>query len=196
MDAPGQFQGTELNVICLMAIVLIDQYPLLRLGLAQFLGDRFTGHSVSDFESIESFNESGMKPELVILGVNGHAPDRVLAILKSLRQKQSSSAVMIFDEKIEVDSASRYLNAGAMGYLSKSSDMASIEEGIRQVLKGERYIIKDLFDVLFDQEIRTVLGFVAGIVFSYHEACSRKRIDPNPACYVGVFLAVVSETGA
>ncbi|GAA4433198.1 response regulator transcription factor [Ravibacter arvi] len=130
-----------------MTIALIDEYPVLRLGLAQLLSSRFADLEVKEYESVAGFirDHQGEEPELIALGLNGLGQEENLSLLSALKRRFRAAPILVFDERVEAMHALSYLKAGALGYVAKSDDLARLEEAIGEALSGKRYIVKEVF---------------------------------------------------
>jgi DNA-binding NarL/FixJ family response regulator len=120
---------------------LIDDHPLIRIGLAQLL----------DCEpDLEVCGESG-KSEGVIEAVQAADPDVVitdlslpgasgLELIKNMRAAGVSVPILVVSMHEEEHYAERALKAGANGYVMKHEVHKNYVKAIRQVLEGEVYL--------------------------------------------------------
>ncbi len=122
-------------------VVLVDDHPIVREGLAQVIGQ---------------------KPDLAVCGEADNAADALKVIeatrpdvaVVDLALKDSSGLELIKDIAIRFPKLSvivlsmrgdslyveRALRAGARGYVTKEEGTAKVIEGIRKVLEGEIYL--------------------------------------------------------
>lgn len=130
-----------------MTIALIDEYPLLRLGLTQLLSSSFGDIGVKEYESVAGFiqNHQGNEPELIVLGLNRSGLEESLNLLSAIKRLFRAAPILVFDERVEAMHALSYLKAGALGYVAKSDDLVQLEEAIGEALRGKRYIMKEVF---------------------------------------------------
>ena len=123
-----------------MKILIVEDHPIVRAGLRRMLAER------SDVELRET--ESGRdalgifreyRPDLVILDLN--LPEMGgLEVIKRLKLEDSTVRILVFSMHDDAIYAMRALQAGALGYVSKNTAPAHIEEGINRVSEGQTYV--------------------------------------------------------
>lgn len=138
-----------------MTIILIDQYPLQRMGLAQFLGNRFGQYSILEFDNLNNFCDhyTGENPALIIWGIGNTDLKSGFDWLSILRRRLLMPAIVICDEKADPQKALRYLKAGAAGYFSKSDDLSRLADGLDDVLRGKRYVTKQVLSAILEKQL-------------------------------------------
>ncbi len=122
-------------------IVVIDDHPLVRQGLAQLLGSRpdlsIVGSAESASEGIEMVR--AQKPDLVICDLSLARGDG-LELVKQLKSEMPRLPVLVISMHDESVYADRVLRAGARGYLMKKEPSEKVFEAIRHLLQGEIYV--------------------------------------------------------
>jgi two-component system invasion response regulator UvrY len=123
-----------------MKVLLVDDHAIVRDGLKRLLADldlgaileAATGRAALDLARAE-------RPELVILDLN--LPDLGgLELLGRLLREDPSVRVLVLTMHAEPLYASRALQAGAKGYVSKAAAPAEITAAVRAVAKGEGFV--------------------------------------------------------
>ncbi|MBN1476461.1 response regulator transcription factor [Candidatus Sumerlaeota bacterium] len=126
-------------------VLIIDDHPLVRAGLAQMLRIepdlRICGEAEDAASGLSAIEE--MKPDIVILdislrGVSG------LDLLKDLRARGIEVPILVLSMHEESLYAERVLRAGAKGYLMKQAAPETVLEAIRCVLGGEIYLSEEM----------------------------------------------------
>ena len=134
-----------------MAILLVDDHPLLRLGLATTLEayvPQMLVHQVGSGE--EALQQVQVQvPALVIMdfdlpGISG------LETTRRLRRRLPQLRVLFLSEHTELGLVRQAMEAGACGFLSKSAAPQTLVEAVRRSLAGHVYI---------EQELATALAF-------------------------------------
>ncbi|GAB5535046.1 MAG: response regulator transcription factor [Rubricoccaceae bacterium] len=128
-------------------ILLIDDHPLLRQGIAQILeaeADLEVAGQASDAEEALSVFDS-IDPDLVVTdislpGMNG------LELLKNLLTLHPELPVLVVSRHDEELYAERAVRAGARGYVSKLAAGDELVIAIRRVLRGGIHLSEDLKD--------------------------------------------------
>ena len=130
-------------------ILLVDDHPLLRQGLAMTLGaepDLEIAAQASDAEEALDLYD-GLAPDLAIVdislpGMNG------LELLKHLLARNPDLPVLIVSRHDEALYAERAVRAGARGYVSKLRAGDEIVGAVRRVLRGGIHLSEELKDKL------------------------------------------------
>ena len=132
-----------------MAILLVDDHPMLRLGLARLLSQTFEGLAIIEAGSGEAalLKVAEQLPGLVIIdfdlpGISG------LETTRRLRQRLPQLRVLFFSEHTELGLVRQALDTGACGYLSKAAEPEVVLEAVRRVLCGQAYIEQPLATAL------------------------------------------------
>lgn len=138
-------------------ILLVDDHPLLRQGLAQ------TIEAEPDLEVVAQAGDAeealavfdGAAPDLVVTdislpGMNG------LELLKNLLTLHPDLPVLVVSRHDEELYAERAVRAGARGYVSKLAAGDDIVTAIRRVLRGGIHLSEELKD-------RMLFGAAAGV---------------------------------
>lgn len=122
-------------------VLIIDDHPLLREGLANWINEQ------PDLHICGSVEDGGMalkilaeKPadivivDLCLKGTSG------IEVIKLLKQQHSSIPVLVLSMYDEPFYTERALRAGARGYISKRESPEKVLTAIRQVLGGYIYL--------------------------------------------------------
>lgn len=122
-------------------ILLVDDHPLVREGLANLINQQ------SDFEVCgEAGNEPlalelirTVQPDVSIVDIsleNGSG----IELIKSIKALHPAVTVLVLSMHEESLYAERALRAGARGYIMKREAAKKIIQGIRSVLAGQLYV--------------------------------------------------------
>jgi DNA-binding NarL/FixJ family response regulator len=132
-----------------MDILLVDDHPMMRLGLSVALGAELpVREAASGEEALQRVQEQ--VPGLVLMdfdlpGISG------LETTRRLRQRLPQLRVLFFSEHTELGLVRQALDAGACGFLSKAVPAATLLEAVRRVLAGHAYIEQALATQLATQ---------------------------------------------
>jgi two-component system invasion response regulator UvrY len=133
-------------------VVLIDDHAMVRQALSSVLEDDSTVRIVAQggdaVEAIEVVRRE--KPDVLVLDYNipgGGA----LAVLETLERLEIDVVVLVLTVHESSHYAVRALEAGAQGFLVKSSAVEELLGAIRAVHAGEIYITPKLSRVVLDQ---------------------------------------------
>ena len=126
-------------------ILLVEDHPIVRQGLAQLLGQTpdlevraFAEDTVSALAAIKE-----QYPDLAIVDISLKSDDG-LDLVKDLRARKIRLPVLILSMHQESVYAQRALRAGAQGYIMKGEPTPSLLTAIRKVLSGGLYFSEDV----------------------------------------------------
>lgn len=122
-------------------VLLVDDHSMLRDGLrslleardeVQVIGEAGTGH-----EAVQITQEK--KPDIVILDLG--LPDiNGLDVIELLIEKHPEVKIVVLSMHISREHVSKAIEAGALGYIPKSSTHSRLLEAIQVVAQGESFL--------------------------------------------------------
>jgi two-component system, NarL family, invasion response regulator UvrY len=126
-------------------IALVDDHAVVRQGYRRLLeretGLRIVGEAGTATQA-RSLLSAGA-PELLILDLT--LPDcSGIQLLSELVSHWPSLRIIIFSMHEESIFASRSLQAGAWGYVTKSSDPSELVRAVHEVVEGRRFLSSDI----------------------------------------------------
>jgi two-component system, NarL family, invasion response regulator UvrY len=128
-----------------VTVLLVDDHAVVREGYRRLLersGDiTVVGEACDATQALARFSE--LLPQVVVLdismpGVSG------IEVLRRLLAREPAARVLMFSMFEEAVYASRALQAGAWGYVTKASAPDVLVEAVRSVAAGERYLSADI----------------------------------------------------
>lgn len=126
-------------------ILVVDDHPLLREGVAAILEDAsdmsVVGEAGDGAEAVKQFRI--LQPDVTLMdlqmpGVNG------LAAIMAIRADYPQARILVLTTYAGDVQAVRALKAGATGYLLKSSLRTEMLDAIRNVHRGRRHVQGDV----------------------------------------------------
>jgi len=126
-------------------ILIVDDHPLIRQGLAEKIADETDMEVCGEAESLsEAIHQvKTAHPNVVVVDLSlksGHGIDLIEQI-KAYNENIKMLVLSLHDESLF---AERALRAGASGYLSKQEPPTRVIDAIRQILGGEICISEKL----------------------------------------------------
>ena len=123
------------------SVLLVDDHPIMRHGLAQLVrmedGLHVCGEAGSAQEGLAAVEE--LKPDLVIVDLT--LPDKSgLELVKDIQAMVPGTQCLVLSMHDEALYAERALRAGARGYLMKEIAAESLITAIRKVLSGGIFV--------------------------------------------------------
>jgi DNA-binding NarL/FixJ family response regulator len=143
---------TEPIGLPLRTIVILDTHPILRMGLATLLREKFDNTLVLEAKNAGEFQESGQEtdPGLFILVVNSDFEEEGYNPVGLIKSLYPSAFIILYGEEMKPEMIIEYLKTGANGYLSKHHDLTELVACINIVVQGKRYVSAEQLDYLFE----------------------------------------------
>jgi two-component system nitrate/nitrite response regulator NarL len=136
----------------MISVALIDGHPITIEGLAHVLAAQGTftvvAHGGNSQEALAVAEQH--RPDLIILDLA--IPGIPLAAISEITTKHPGTKIIVFTAASGVDHAVNALEAGARGYLPKSSKPDELADAVRAVAAGGTYISQQ-----FGSEVVTAL---------------------------------------
>jgi DNA-binding NarL/FixJ family response regulator len=126
-------------------ILLVDDHPVLRKGLARLIDSReeflVCGEASNATDAMSLIRE--LRPHLIVadIGLPGASG---IELTKSIRSEFPSIPVLILSMHEEALYATRALRAGAMGYIVKQDAVDNIGTALLETLNGRRYLSPEI----------------------------------------------------
>jgi len=126
-------------------ILIVDDHPILREGVAAVLGCEddmeIVGEAASGMQALELFR--ALAPDITLMdlqmpGMNG------VETIGVIRREKSDARIIVLTTYSGDMLASRALKAGASGYLLKSTLKDELAETIRVVHSGRRRVLPEI----------------------------------------------------
>jgi DNA-binding NarL/FixJ family response regulator len=122
-------------------ILVVDDHPIVREGMAQFLNLQDDLHLCCEAsnaeEALAAMAACDHRLAIVDISLNG---DSGLDLIKTLSHRYPELAILAISMHDEFLFAERALRAGAKGYLMKQEGTANILRAVHQVLAGNVYL--------------------------------------------------------
>lgn len=137
-----------------MKILVVDDHPIVRSGLRRLLSgepDFEVQEAASGREALAAFREH--RPDLVVLdlsmpGIGG------LEVIGRLKIENPAVRILVLSMHQEAIFATRALQAGAAGFMSKNAPADRLLEAVKRVAAGSSYIEHEIAQELALANIR------------------------------------------
>ena len=135
-----------------VTIMIVDDHALIRDAWTMLLSkdERFQiTEKIGSPEEVEEKVRKG-QPDLILLDINMGSKDgfEVLEVIKKFSPQSKVIAVSMHNQTIYVK---RMIKGGAKGYITKNSSAQEFLQGIEVVLKGGRFMCKEVKNALASQ---------------------------------------------
>ena len=164
----------------MIRLLVVDDHQLVRMGISRLLADvkgiEVIGQAASGEEAIDMVRD--LSPDVVLMDVKMPGIGGLEATRRSLRIDPDLKiiAVSVYDDE---PFPSRLMSAGAVGYLTKGTNLEEMIRAIKKVHAGQRYISSDIaqqlalkpfthegaspFDALSSREMQITLMVINGL---------------------------------
>lgn len=119
-------------------VVIVDDHPLLRQGLARLLelegGIAVVGQASNGLEALRLAEE--IRPDVVLLDINMPGMNGV-EVAKLLREKHEDMGILILTIHDDESYVNEMIRIGVRGYLLKDAEPRQVVQAIKQVAAGE-----------------------------------------------------------
>lgn len=140
----------------MIKIFVVDDHDLVRTGISRMLADvaglKVVGEAASGEEALKRIRETS--PDVVLMDAKMPGIGGLEATRKLLRQNADVKVIAV-TACGEEPFPSRFLQAGASGYLTKGAALDEMVKAIRLVHAGQRYISPDVAQQLALKPFRT-----------------------------------------
>jgi len=163
----------------LIKVLIVDDHELIRTGISRMLADfdkiKVVGEAESGEEAVSKARD--LRPDVVLMDAN----------MPGIGGLESTRRLLRFDPDIKIIAVTvhneepyptKFMQAGAAGYVTKGADIKEMVIAIRQVNSGKRYITPDIaqamalkalnpddespFDILSEREMQVMLMITQG----------------------------------
>ncbi|HUK32801.1 MAG TPA: response regulator transcription factor [Vicinamibacterales bacterium] len=122
-------------------ILLIDDHPIVRLGVRRILMDHFNPVFIGEAGDAEGGVAQALGEEWDVVVLDITMPGAVgLDVLKQIREQRSELPILVLSIHPANQFARRALAAGASGYLTKDTATSELVGAIEEVRRGRRYV--------------------------------------------------------
>lgn len=168
-------------------VLIADDHAIVRFGLKQMIAAGFAPVTVKDAASFDDvISLVALHPfDLLILDINLPGGN-TLQMLDSVRLRQPSIKILIFSAFDEKLYAINYLQAGADGYLEKTSADEEVKNAISTIMRNEKYMSASTRRQLLQK-------FDAGKVQDPFTELSGRELDVMNLMVTGAHIAKIAE---
>lgn len=122
-------------------VILVDDHPILRQGLAQLLNQEKDVTICGQFEEASKALEAvgTLRPDAAIVDISLKGSSGI-ELLKNIKVQYPKLLVLVLSMHDESLYAERALRAGASGYIMKQEAPEQVLVALRKILNGEIYL--------------------------------------------------------
>jgi DNA-binding NarL/FixJ family response regulator len=120
-------------------VVIADDHPVVRLGLAAILESqkdiKIVGEATNGEKACELYDQ--VSPDVLLLDLRMPKKDGLQVIAELMSRRASKPRIIMMTTYGTEEDVRRALKAGAKGYLLKGAASQEIRDTVRRVAKGE-----------------------------------------------------------
>jgi two-component system invasion response regulator UvrY len=163
----------------LIKVLIVDDHELIRTGINRLLADfekiKVVGEAESGEEAVAKARD--LRPDVVLMDANMPGIGGLEATRRLIRFDPDIKVIAVTVHN-EEPYPTKFMQAGAAGYITKGADIKEMVIAIRQVNSGKRYITPDIaqqmalkalnpgdespFDKLSEREMQVMLMITQG----------------------------------
>jgi DNA-binding NarL/FixJ family response regulator len=130
--------------------LVVDDHPIVRLGIRQMLAAEDDLEVCGEAESAEAAKELIAGADLAIVDLS-LAKGTGLELIRSLRESSPTLPVLVLSMHDEALFAERVLRAGARGYIMKREAITGLVGAIREVLAGHIHVSNHIAQAILER---------------------------------------------
>jgi two-component system, NarL family, invasion response regulator UvrY len=132
-----------------ISILLVDDHPIVRQGYRRVLENQHDFQVVAEADDAASAYAAfkAHSPDVVVMDISMPGASGLEAI-RNIRARDGRARILVFSMHSEAPLVKAAFNAGAGGYVTKSSEPAALVKAIRSVARGERAMSDDVAQIL------------------------------------------------
>ncbi|MDM8173594.1 MULTISPECIES: response regulator transcription factor [Olivibacter] len=135
-----------------LQITVADDRVAERLGLKFIIENWLPGTIVSLAENLTECKRILSQQQIDIILLDSDILDaNSFYLIRSLKENQRSTRILLFSTYDELVYGERYLDAGADGFLQKNENEERIKEALSVILRGEKYVSNRLKEHLLNK---------------------------------------------
>lgn len=136
-----------------MNIGIIDNFPIVRLGLKFVLKEHYLDAAIVELKSPSFFSEQKLgADDLIILGMNQAVGADNMNAIAQVKKIYPTARLIGYDECMDPSMVITYMHSGLKGYLIKQMDLIKLKECIEEVSAGRTYISHEIMDSILMAE--------------------------------------------
>jgi len=137
-----------------VSILLVDDHPVVRQGYRRVLENQGDFRVVAEADNATSAYAAfkAHAPDVVVMDISMKGASGLEAI-RNIRSRDQRARILVFSMHSEAALVKAAFSAGASGYVTKSSEPATLIHAIRSVVRGERAMSDDVAHTLAEESL-------------------------------------------
>ncbi|WP_186406562.1 response regulator [Candidatus Accumulibacter aalborgensis] len=137
-----------------VTVMVVDDHPALRAGLRSLIDSDAGLRVLLEVASGEAAYAvyRPIRPDAVVMDLSMEGFGGIEAI-RRIRELDPRAAILVYTVHNSQVLLERALEAGALGFVTKSSNADTLLQGIRKVAGGESFVSPDMLPALLDRHL-------------------------------------------
>ena len=137
-----------------ISILLVDDHPVVRQGYRRVLENQSDFRVVAEADNAATAYAASKThaPDVVVMDISMKGASGLEAI-RNIRSRDDRAGILVFSMHGEAALVKTAFNAGASGFVTKSSEPAALIQAIRSVARGERAMSDDIAHALAEDSL-------------------------------------------
>jgi DNA-binding NarL/FixJ family response regulator len=128
---------------------MVDDHRLMLDGVMALLSDESFFESIRGATSVQEALDILKNEEIDVVIADINMPEvSGIELIRFITEQYPDVKVLVLSMHNEKEMITKMIEAGAMGYIIKSADMAELVEAITSVYSGKRFLSKDVRDII------------------------------------------------
>ena len=156
IEKPTQAATTVPGRSVATRILILEEHPLLRYGVAHFLNSQPDMIVCGETDNIRDARHKIQEcnPQLLLIALRLGIGDS-LEFLKALKSERPTLLILVYSAFEETIFAERAFRAGADGYMMKKAPKEELLTAIREIMSGNIYVSHDVAMRAFKKSLET-----------------------------------------
>ncbi len=135
-----------------VTVMIVDDHPALRAGLCSLIESDPALRVLVDVASGEAAYAAyrSHRPETVVMDLSMEGFGGIEAI-RRIRELDPRAAILVYSAHSSHVLLERALEAGALGFVTKGSNVDTLLQGLKRVARGESFVSADMLPALLDR---------------------------------------------
>lgn len=148
------FRGLSAHIMTKKTIIIADDHPVFRLGLAHIINGSEDFVAVGEAENVDGlFARLQSTPcDLVILDMKMPENRDGMEALRRIKQDYPGTKVMIMTQMQALDLVKEALSLGVDGYVTKNDIADMILPFLKSIIKGEKALSPSIQSMMFRRD--------------------------------------------
>ena len=135
-----------------LTVMVVDDHPALRAGLCSLIGSdpalRVLQQAASGEEAYAAYRSQ--RPDAVVMDLSMEGFGGIEAI-RRIREIDPRAAILVYSVHNSQVLLERAFEAGALGFVTKGSDVDALLRGLKKVASGESFVSSDMVPALLER---------------------------------------------